>query len=256
MVPTEPRAILHTARTFARDHLVPCARDLLTWRTTGVLPAGRLRDLGEIFRPLSDHDALQLAERAVERAALEYVVAGVASPPSTLPATPHPIDPEGAGRRRPQSAGQAGRVADQQLARSRPEPGDPASARLPAPTLHRVDWNVQRITLAAATLALVQRLSNDRWQLQSPEGAALAEPSFAAPKEALRYFNGPLALAEGISGAWHYHLSRAPKAVLALCGARTMATAVPLAAWGTRSHLNERYCARCAALGGLAEAKA
>lgn len=53
---------------------------------------------------------------------------------------------------------------------------------------------------------------------------------------------------EGISGTWFYHLSEDGKTFRALCGAKTMHTNVPLSAWGTRSHLNERWCETCKAI--------
>lgn len=58
----------------------------------------------------------------------------------------------------------------------------------------------------------------------------------------------PLKVAEGISGVHHYHLSRMPHSTMGLCGARTMATAVPLGAWGVATHPHEHYCERCTAL--------
>jgi len=55
-------------------------------------------------------------------------------------------------------------------------------------------------------------------------------------------------MAEGVGGSWAYHLTRMPNATLALCGARTMPTLVPLSTWGMKSHLNQTYCTRCKAL--------
>ncbi|MET3371974.1 hypothetical protein ABIC89_001015 [Variovorax boronicumulans] len=40
-----------------------------------------------------------------------------------------------------------------------------------------------------------------------------------------------LAITEGISGLWHYHLSDEAKKMRGLCGAQTMHTAMPLTAW-------------------------
>ncbi len=58
-----------------------------------------------------------------------------------------------------------------------------------------------------------------------------------------------LKVAESIHGTYFYHLSRMPHSTIALCGARTMSTSIPVNAWGvTTSHLHERYCARCAEL--------
>lgn len=64
-----------------------------------------------------------------------------------------------------------------------------------------------------------------------------------------------LCITEGMHGTHHYHLSRVRPATagkralaepVALCGARVMATELPLTTWGYRGHLEERYCASCA----------
>lgn len=67
-----------------------------------------------------------------------------------------------------------------------------------------------------------------------------------------------LHVTEGIGGRWHYHLSMKGTNATALCGAKTMFTAVPLTAWGFTGELHERYCAHCAETGidALAQAKA
>jgi hypothetical protein len=55
-------------------------------------------------------------------------------------------------------------------------------------------------------------------------------------------------ISEGISGTWFYHLEPKTSAGIptALCGARVMRTSVPVSAWGTRTHLKERWCQECA----------
>jgi hypothetical protein len=58
-----------------------------------------------------------------------------------------------------------------------------------------------------------------------------------------------LHITEGVAGIWFYHLSPAGTNTKALCGAKTMNTALPLSSWGFRGHLNERYCDKCAAIG-------
>jgi hypothetical protein len=57
-----------------------------------------------------------------------------------------------------------------------------------------------------------------------------------------------LIVTEGIAGTWFYHLSEPKRFSRGLCMANTMRTAVPISAWGHRSHLNERYCKRCEGL--------
>ena len=52
---------------------------------------------------------------------------------------------------------------------------------------------------------------------------------------------------EGSSGTWFYHLSRDPKGLRSLCGKATMPCQLPRSAWGTVTHLRERYCRDCVA---------
>jgi hypothetical protein len=63
-------------------------------------------------------------------------------------------------------------------------------------------------------------------------------------------------ITEGVSGTWYYHLSHPTTNATAICGAKTMNTAIPLKSWGVRGHLNERWCAACAQKGAAALAAA
>lgn len=56
-----------------------------------------------------------------------------------------------------------------------------------------------------------------------------------------------LKIVEGVESVWFYHLSDTGKnGQPALCGnKRVMSTHMPLSAWGTRGHLNEKYCPEC-----------
>lgn len=54
-----------------------------------------------------------------------------------------------------------------------------------------------------------------------------------------------LRVAEGIFGTFYYHL-RHPRAYFGLCGDRVMFTSIPVSAWGTKTHIEERWCSRCA----------
>lgn len=58
---------------------------------------------------------------------------------------------------------------------------------------------------------------------------------------------------EGIGGMWHYHLAPKNSAPsMALCGARTMSSQVPVAAWGRKpAHMPTSYCEACAEAAGL-----
>lgn len=62
-----------------------------------------------------------------------------------------------------------------------------------------------------------------------------------------------LRVVEGIAGTWFYHLRRA-HAEVSLCGAKVMMTGIPVSAWGTKTHLRERWCETCAEAAALARA--
>ena len=53
-----------------------------------------------------------------------------------------------------------------------------------------------------------------------------------------------LRVVEGSSGTWFYHLATGSD-FTSLCGKQTMACALPMSAWGTVTHLKERYCKEC-----------
>jgi len=52
-------------------------------------------------------------------------------------------------------------------------------------------------------------------------------------------------VSEGIGGSFHYHLSNAGNPGESICGKQTFFTLIPVSAWGTVTHLRERYCAKC-----------
>lgn len=56
-----------------------------------------------------------------------------------------------------------------------------------------------------------------------------------------------LLVAEGIHGTFYYHMRRGLHEHFALCGDQVMHTRIPLSAWGTVTHIKERWCSRCAA---------
>lgn len=71
---------------------------------------------------------------------------------------------------------------------------------------------------------------------------------------------GDLVICETETSTWSYHLRRVgpegPKfsggAGTALCGRKVgWDTRIPLATYGEKSHLPERWCAKCAELAGL-----
>lgn len=55
------------------EHLAQCCQELHQWHRTGVLPAGRLRELAKLCVHVEGHDRVQHAERLVEMAAIEYL---------------------------------------------------------------------------------------------------------------------------------------------------------------------------------------
>ncbi len=60
--------------------------------------------------------------------------------------------------------------------------------------------------------------------------------------------NKHLIITEHVIGYYSYHLSSSDKKTVALCGKDSMMqTEIPLSAWGTKSHLNERWCCHCVA---------
>lgn len=68
----------------------------------------------------------------------------------------------------------------------------------------------------------------------------------SVPGEGVPVDSDDLRVTEGIHGQWHYHLAR-PGEFLALCGARVMNTAIPIASWGLSGNpeLHERWCSKC-----------
>lgn len=56
---------------------------------------------------------------------------------------------------------------------------------------------------------------------------------------------GNFVVTEGISGYYHYHLSKEHETTRSLCGVKVMPTCVPLTAWGFVGHLREHWCEKC-----------
>jgi hypothetical protein len=55
-----------------------------------------------------------------------------------------------------------------------------------------------------------------------------------------------LTITEGIESVWHYHFSNEKTPTIALCGAQTMRTLLPISSWGhVDSHINQKYCKLC-----------
>ena len=59
---------------FARDNLKECAQEVIEWHDTAILRDGKVRELAKMCNEwASGVDDLRLAERIVERVALEEV---------------------------------------------------------------------------------------------------------------------------------------------------------------------------------------
>lgn len=72
-----------------------------------------------------------------------------------------------------------------------------------------------------------------------------------------------IVIAETSTGTWNYHLREVGQegrklsggAGKAICGASvSWDTRIPLKAWGTKSHIPEKWCKLCAALAGMEKA--
>lgn len=64
-------------KAFAATHLAQCAAELCTWQDTAILCDGRLRELAAMCSKFIDnHDGLRVAESMVNRAALDFALAG------------------------------------------------------------------------------------------------------------------------------------------------------------------------------------
>jgi hypothetical protein len=68
------RAIADQAEEFAKEHIVVISEEMVEWRNTSLLRAGRVRELAQILVPLADSYALSVAESYAQRAAYEFVV--------------------------------------------------------------------------------------------------------------------------------------------------------------------------------------
>lgn len=91
-------------------------------------------------------------------------------------------------------------------------------------------------------------------QRTSRTGNAPLQLFAASAQDTVHHIESPeqVHVTEGIAGTWYYHLSLVATNATALCGAKTMNTAIPLGTWGVRGHLNERWCDACAKHGAKA----
>lgn len=66
-------------------------------------------------------------------------------------------------------------------------------------------------------------------------------------------------ITEGISGYWHYHLSRDSEPFTAICGAKVMGTEMPLTSWKVPfgEHFPKRptFCKTCDELKWIGDQK-
>lgn len=77
-----PSDIMRRARAFADLHVREGAEELLEWHSTGKLRGGRVRELAVMYRPITDTDTIQFAEREFEKAALRACARTLDAAPS------------------------------------------------------------------------------------------------------------------------------------------------------------------------------
>jgi len=58
---------------FCQDNLVELCRELLEWKTIGVLRGNKLRELAFLF-PFADHSAMSVAEECVKKEAMKRLI--------------------------------------------------------------------------------------------------------------------------------------------------------------------------------------
>ena len=63
---------LEIAEKFARDNLEKCCRELLEWRTGGILCDNAVRELADLCS-FAGHSALAVAQDIITQEALEYI---------------------------------------------------------------------------------------------------------------------------------------------------------------------------------------
>lgn len=80
MTSTDPNLARQQAEAFAKEHLVECASEIIRWQDSGLLPDGKLRELGEILKALDGSSYMRLAESFVSRAALASLEAAKQEP--------------------------------------------------------------------------------------------------------------------------------------------------------------------------------
>lgn len=82
MAISEQRA---SCEQYAADHLHECAAELIEWHDTALLCNGRIRELAAMCAEWTgERDALRVAERMVERAALKASLYCVVAQPPTF----------------------------------------------------------------------------------------------------------------------------------------------------------------------------
>lgn len=67
----DPKEVLARAEEFVKEHLAECARELITWDQTTLLPNGKVREAAAIVYQMGVGDQLSIARRIVETCALK-----------------------------------------------------------------------------------------------------------------------------------------------------------------------------------------
>lgn len=72
--PNEYVVAMEKAQRMAKEHLVEACAELIEWAMTSILPNGRIREIAETLKGVTEYQSLTLAQTLVQREALKYVV--------------------------------------------------------------------------------------------------------------------------------------------------------------------------------------
>ena len=81
----DSQQIMEKAKAFVAVNVSACAQDLLTWKGTGILPEGKLREAGDILKEFHSEAFLSIAEDLTVKAALQLVVSSAWRPIEDAP---------------------------------------------------------------------------------------------------------------------------------------------------------------------------
>ena len=70
----ERKSLRLKSEEFARENIKECSIELLEWHDEAVLRDGKIRELARLCKVWCGDNSLRIAERLIERKALEFVV--------------------------------------------------------------------------------------------------------------------------------------------------------------------------------------